>query len=242
MSYNTPVPPLVPFSQSPRRPISQPPIIVENVNEQDQARSSTGGKKGAMFPPLISALDTYLESSIDTRAEKIIAQVDEIRRLSQNQNNEQNKKKKKRQKLSAKKKAVNTAVKSTKQKLFGQVNDILSDSSETVNQTNEILNLGSSNTSTVESQELSDTSQDSVVISGSFRSNMSPRALLAAKYLSTPQRDSNVNVGLPIAEDFNPAHIARRPEALPTSSLSANKAIVRNNRLSQLAALPEVSI
>ena len=83
MSYSTPIPPLVPFSPSGRRPLSQPISSEENKTdipakmsnyESQTERGRSGGKHSSILPPLISALDTYIESSVEAKADSIIVQ------------------------------------------------------------------------------------------------------------------------------------------------------------------------
>lgn len=242
MSYSTPIPPLVPFSPSGRRPLSQPISSEENKTdipakmsnyESQTERGRSGGKHSSILPPLISALDTYIESSVEAKADSIIFQLNERNRPdSNNDDSSVAKKKKKRVKPLGKKTKISTLQAAAKlaTALASPTTDgnpsiySTADSVDSVNQTNDILSPGEYD---YRSQYLSDSSKETDI---SFNQAASPRAILASKYLSSPSKNSS---------DFDIMNyaVAKKPTQ-PITSSSASKAI--NNRNVRMAALPEV--
>jgi len=245
LPFSSPVPPLQPFTQSSRRPISQP-IESDDINYREKSgghqtdRGYSGGK-GVTFPPLISALDTYIESSAESKTDKLIAQLNSNRRQLKNNQNGSDKKKKKKKSKSAGMKANENPSPS----LFAYAKtpysedgaDISTGSSDGMNQTNDILNLeASSNIKYGKSSENSINSLDSALFS---RVNISPRAALAAKYLtSTTKTSPTFNID-PVNFTYT---VATRPANYPTVTSSASKAVTKNNRHLKSMDPPEVTV
>jgi hypothetical protein len=241
MSYSTPIPPLVPFSPSGRRPHSQPLSSDENKTELSAKknyeslteRDRSIGKQNSILPPLISALDTYIESSVEAKADSIIFQLNERSRQDSNiDDSSMAKKKKKKVKSMGKKTKISTlqeAAKLAKALVSSPTADgnpsiySATDSVYSLNQTNDILNPGE-----YAFRSLSDSSKDTDISSNQAAS---PRAILASKYLSSPSKNSS---------DFDMMSyaVAKKPASHPITSSSASKAI--NNRNIRMAALPEV--
>lgn len=243
MSYSTPIPPLVPFSPSGRRPHSQPlssdenktDISTKNNYESQTERGRSVGNQNSILPPLISALDTYIESSVEAKADSIIFQLNERSRPDpHSDDSSMAKKKKKKVKSLGKKTKISTlkeAAKLAKALASSPTTDgnpsiySTTDSVDSMNQTNDILNPGEY---AFRSQYLSDSSKDTDISSNQAAS---PRAILASKYLSSPSKNTS---------DFDMMNyaVAKKPNSHPITSSSASKAI--NNRNIRMAALPEV--
>ena len=242
MSYNTPIPPLVPFSPSGRRPQSQPQVSeVTNDNQmignQTDRGGVSGGKQGTVFPPLISALDTYIESSVEAKADSIIFQLNDRRRPNSDFD-EARKKKKKKPKASGKSvksSLLQEAARLTKALTSPTTEDqTFAASVDSLNQTSDILNAGDFSS---QSQYSSDNSKDTMNSHQFGNPNsVSPRVILASKYLSSQPIDNHSNS---IIDDriFSYSS-ARKPNSVQMSSFSAGKA--PNNRNIKIPALPEV--
>lgn len=240
MSYSTPIPPLIPFSPSGRRPLSQPlseenktDIPAKNNYGSQTERSGSVGKHISILPPLISALDTYIESSVEAKADSIISQLNERHRPDSN-NDDSSVAKKKRRKIKPSGKKTKTSTLHAAAKLVKALTSpttdgtpsiySTTDSLDSMNQTNDILNPGEYD---YRSQYLSDSSKETDI---SLNPAASPRAILASKYLSSPSKHSS-------GFDIMNYTVAKKP-TLPITSSSASKAI--NNRNIRVAALPEV--